>query len=62
LGVIHEPVVRCTARGEYELIAGAHRIKELEAKGEKTVKCKVIDADDRLALEINLIENIARGE
>jgi len=62
LGVIHEPVVRRTPQGDYELIAGAHRLKELEAQGHQTVRCKIIEADDRMALEVNLIENIARGD
>jgi len=32
LGVIHEPVVRRMPNGRYELIAGAHRLRELVAQ------------------------------
>jgi len=62
LGVIHEPVVRKLPDGSYELIAGAHRLRELAARGEREVLCKVIEADDLAAIEINLIENVARGD
>jgi ParB/RepB/Spo0J family partition protein len=62
LGVIHEPVVRRLPDGTYEVIAGAHRIQELKNLGQTEIECKVVDADDKLALEMNLIENIARGE
>jgi len=61
LGVIHEPVVRRLPDGSYELVAGAHRLRELEARGEREALVKVVDADSRTAIEINLIENIARG-
>jgi len=62
LGVIHEPVVRRMPDRRYELIAGAHRLRELAAQGATEVECKLVEADDRLALEMNLIENVARGD
>jgi len=61
LGVIQDPVVRPLSDGRYEVIAGAHRIKELESQGAKEVVCKVIDADDKIAVEMNIVENLARG-
>ena len=62
LGVIHEPVVRRIGLDKYELIAGAHRLHELMSQGIQEVEVKVVEADEHIALEMNLIENVARGD
>jgi len=61
LGVIQDPVVRPLPDGRYEVIAGAHRIRELEAQGAKEVICKIVDVDSKVAIEMNIVENLARG-
>jgi ParB family chromosome partitioning protein len=61
LGVIQDPVVRPLPDGRYEVVAGAHRIKELIASGAKEIECKVVEADDKRAIAMNITENLARG-
>jgi len=61
VGVIQEPVVRKLPDGKYEVIAGAHRGRELAERGVGEILVKVVDVDDRTAIEMNLIENVARG-
>jgi len=61
LGVIQDPIVRPLPDGQFEIIAGAHRVRELKEQGAKEVVCKVIDADDKIAIEMNIVENLARG-
>jgi len=61
IGVIQDPVVRALPDGSYEVIAGKSRIQELAAQGVTEVQCKVIEADDKTSLIMNIIENVARG-
>jgi len=61
LGVIHEPVVRKLPSGKYEIIAGAHRFKELVKRGMKEIECKVVEVDDKTSIAMNVTENLARG-
>jgi len=61
LGVIHEPVVRKLPDGKYEIVAGAHRFKELVKRGQREIECKVVEVDDRTSIAMNVIENLARG-
>lgn len=61
VGVIQDPVVRLLPDGSYEVIAGKSRIQELAAQGATEVQCKVIEADDKTSLIMNIIENVARG-
>jgi len=61
VGVIQDPVVRAQPDGSYEVLAGKSRIQELAAQGATEVQCKVIEADDKTSLIMNIIENVARG-
>jgi len=61
IGVIQDPVVRRLPDGRYEVVAGAHRIRELAERGAKAVRCKVVEVDDLSAIEMNISENLARG-
>jgi len=61
VGVIQDPVVRPLGDGNFELIAGRSRIAELAAQGATSVQVKVIEADEKLALIMNIVENVARG-
>jgi len=61
VGVIQDPVVRTLPDGSYEIIAGRSRIQELASQGATEVQCKVIEADEKTGLIMNIIENVARG-
>jgi len=61
LGVVQDPVVRPLPDGRYEVIAGAHRIRELQEQGAKEIICKVVEVGDKIAIEMNIVENLARG-
>ena len=61
LGVIQDPVVRPLSGDLYELIAGASRFRELCERGASEVECKVIDADPKTSVAMNITENLARG-
>ena len=61
IGVIQDPVVRPYHSGGYELISGRSRIQELANQGATDVQVKVIEADEKTGLVMNIVENIARG-
>jgi len=61
VGVVQDPVVRALPDGNYELIAGRGRISELVALGRTEVQVKVVEADEKMGLVMNVIENVARG-
>jgi len=61
VGVIQDPVVRALPDGNYELISGRSRINELVAQGAKEISVKVVDAEEKTALIMNIVENVARG-
>jgi len=61
LGVIQAPVVRRLPDGGYELVAGRSRLEELRRQGATEAEVKVIDADEKLGLLMNVVENVARG-
>ena len=61
VGVVQDIVVRQLSSNEYELVAGKSRLNELEQQGLKEVQVKVIQADEKLGLMMNIIENVARG-
>lgn len=61
VGTVQDIVVRDLGDGSYELVAGKGRLEELMAMGLSTYPVKVIQADERLGLVMNIIENLARG-
>ncbi|MGD0073811.1 MAG: ParB/RepB/Spo0J family partition protein [Candidatus Binataceae bacterium] len=66
-GVIEPLVVRPIANGDaahpmYELIAGERRLRAARSAGLTEVPVVVREVDERAALEISLVENLAREE
>jgi ParB family chromosome partitioning protein len=61
-GVVQPVVVRTSAEGGYELIAGERRWRAARVAGLATVPALVRETDDRNSLLIALIENVARED
>ncbi len=66
-GIIEPLVVRTVSNNglgdpRYELIAGERRLRAAKAAGLDKVPVVVRDFDDRTALEVSLVENIARED
>ncbi|MDX6666608.1 MAG: ParB family transcriptional regulator, chromosome partitioning protein [Solirubrobacteraceae bacterium] len=61
-GVLQPVLVRPLAGGRYELIAGERRWRAAQLAGLEEVPALVRDRDDAEALEIALIENMARED
>jgi ParB family chromosome partitioning protein len=61
-GVVQPVLVRQRAAGGYELIAGERRWRAAREAGVPTVPALVRDADDRDALLLGLVENVAREQ
>jgi len=59
-GIIQPVVLRPRAAGGYELIAGERRWRAAREAGLETLPALVRDADDRDALLLALVENVAR--
>ncbi|MCZ7589271.1 MAG: ParB/RepB/Spo0J family partition protein [Gaiella sp.] len=59
-GVLQPIVVRPRAEGGYELVAGERRWRAARAAGLETLPALVREADDRDALLLALVENVAR--
>jgi ParB family transcriptional regulator, chromosome partitioning protein len=61
-GIIQPLVVRKTAQGEYQLIAGERRLRAAKLAGLKQVPIVIRRSPDREALELAIIENIQRQD
>jgi len=61
-GVLQPILVRPQGNGRYELIAGKHRLLELQEQGKSHADCMIVEADTRDALMMHITENLARGE
>ena len=61
IGVVQDIIVRDLGTGQYELVAGKSRLEELRKLGVLETQVKVIGADEKLALIMNIVENVARG-
>lgn len=59
-GVLSPITVRRMENGYYQIIAGERRWRAARAAGLVEVPVRVYDADDKLALELALIENVQR--
>jgi len=61
VGVVQDIIVRSVGVDAYELVAGKSRLEQLKAQGVTASQVKVIDADSKLGLIMNIVENVARG-
>jgi len=61
IGLVQDMVARPRQDGNFELISGKGRLEELKNAGHTEYQFKVLEADDKTALIMNIIENVARG-
>ena len=61
-GLVQPVVVRASAEGGYELIAGERRWRAARVAGLATVPALVRETDDRDSLLLALVENVARED
>lgn len=61
-GVIQPITVRKIKEGHYQIIAGERRWRAAREAGLTDVPVHLIDADDRLAMELALVENLQRQD
>src|SRR4249920_518526 len=57
-GLLQPIVVRSTAGGTYELIAGERRLRAVQQLGWASVPAVIKEADDRTLLTLALVENL----
>ena len=61
-GIVQPILVRPTGKDSYELIAGERRWRAAQQAGLHDVPIVVRDVDDRVALELAIIENVQRAD
>ena len=61
-GIVQPIVVRPAADGRFEIIAGERRWRAAQRAGLAKVPVIVRDVDDRVALELAIIENVQRAD
>lgn len=61
-GIVQPVVVRPSANGRYEIIAGERRWRAAQRAGLADVPVIIRDVDDRVALELAIIENVQRAD
>ena len=61
IGLLHPVVVRVNGNEHFQVVCGCRRYTACKALKWKKIPCIVIDANDREAFEISLIENIHRS-
>ena len=61
-GLIQPLTVRSLDTGYYQIIAGERRWRASRMAGLSEIPCIVIEADDRKAMELALIENLQRSD
>ena len=61
-GIIPPITVRKLPTGYYQIIAGERRWRAARMAGLKEVPVNIIDADDKLAAELALVENLQRAD
>lgn len=61
-GIIQPITVRMLPTGYYQIIAGERRWRAARMAGLKEVPVNIIEADDKLAAELALVENLQRAD
>jgi ParB family transcriptional regulator, chromosome partitioning protein len=61
VGLLQPVVVRVTHDGNFQVVSGCRRYSACKALRWKTIPCVIIDAGDKEAFEISLIENLQRA-
>ena len=61
-GIIQPLTVRKLQSGYYQIIAGERRWRASRAAGLKEVPVRILEADDKLAMELALVENLQRED
>ena len=61
-GLIQPITVRPLDRGYYQIIAGERRWRAAREAGLKEIPVRILEADDRLAMELALVENLQRED
>ena len=61
-GIVQPVVVRPAGDGRYEIIAGERRWRAAQRAGLSTIPVIIRDVDDRVALELAIIENVQRSD
>ena len=61
-GIVQPVVVRSAPGGRYEIIAGERRWRAAQRAGLSEVPVIIRDVDDRVALELAIIENVQRAD
>ncbi len=61
-GLIQPITVRPLDKGYYQIVAGERRWRAAREAGLKEVPVRIIEADDRLAMELALVENLQRED
>lgn len=61
-GIIQPLTVRKLPSGFYQIIAGERRWRASRAAGLKEVPVRILEADDKLAIELALVENLQRED
>jgi len=62
VGILNRIIVRPINHGKHEIIAGERRWRAAQLAGLQEVPCKIILCDDEQALQVALIENLARKD
>jgi ParB family chromosome partitioning protein len=61
-GIVQPIVVRPTANGRHEIIAGERRWRAAQRAGLHDVPVTILDVSDREALELAIVENVQRAD
>ena len=61
-GVLQPITVRRTTTGYYQIIAGERRWRAAKLAGRNEIPAVILEADDRKALELGLVENLQRED
>jgi len=61
-GIVQPVVVRTAAEGRYEIIAGERRWRAAQKAGLTDIPVIIREVDDRVALELAIIENVQRSD